>query len=131
MDIKCGPAFVRFYSGDNWSRFELGVATRAQAGLARRETALLLGFKSDHALERLSVDNPADRFIAPDGSITYGRLCIQGSRHYALSAEQVYTARLFDQAERRARRLAESEFNSQLSRGSEAAPALEASSATT
>lgn len=98
MDLNLGACFLRFYSGANWTHLELGVATRRNGGLARRETALRLGLKSTHALELFSVENPADRFIAPDGSITYGRICIHGNRHYSLSAEEIFSGRLYDQA---------------------------------
>jgi hypothetical protein len=98
MDINLGPCFLRWYSGQNWSLVELGVVSRRHGGLARRESALKIGLKSEHALELFSVENTADRFVAPDGSITYGRICIQSHRRYSLSAEQVYSGRLFDQA---------------------------------
>lgn len=98
MDLNVGCCFLRFYSGNNWTNLELGVVSRRNGGLARRETALRVGLKSTHALELFSIENPADRFIAPDGSITYGRICVQGSRHYSLSAEEVYSGRLYDQA---------------------------------
>lgn len=103
MQLKVGPAFLRLYSGSNWTHLELGVATCPDGGLARRETALSVGLKSEHALEVFSAENPADRYIAPDGSITYGRICVQGRRTYALSAEQIYTAALHQRTLRAAR----------------------------
>ena len=103
MELKLGPAFLRLYSGSNWSHLELGVATCPDGGLARRETALSLGLKSEHALEIFSAENPTDRYVAPDGSITYGRICVQGRRTYSLSAEQIYTAALHQRTLRAAR----------------------------
>ena len=114
MDINLGPAFLRFYSGSNWSHFELGLATNPHGGLARRESAIALGFKSEHALEVFSVDNPADRHIAPDGTITYGRICVQGKRTYSLSAEQVFSAALHKRTLRAARERAEHQAQQEL-----------------
>ena len=114
MDLSIGNAFLRVYSGSNWSTIELGFATNRNGGLARRESALSLGFKSDHALEVFSVENPADRYIAPDGTITHGRICVQGSRTYALSAEQVFTAALHKRTLRAARQRAEQQAQQEL-----------------
>jgi len=115
MDLSIGNAFLRVYSGANWSTIELGFATNRNGGLARRESAVSLGFKSEHALEVFSVENPADRFVAPDGTITHGRICVQGDRQYSLSAQEVYTARLFDAATAAAQLHAESEVQQHLS----------------
>ena len=114
MELQLGGTFLRFYSGSNWSHLELGFATRRHGGLARRETSVQVGFRSDHALELFSVDNPADRFIAPDGSITYGRICTHGRHRYSLSAEQVYTARLFDRTAQQARLRVDAELQQTL-----------------
>lgn len=123
MELQLAGAFLRFYSGSNWSHLELGFATRRHGGLARRESAIQVGFRSDHALELLSVENPADRFIAPDGSITYGRIYTRGRHRYSLSAEQVYSAQLFDRAAQRARLTAEAELQQTLADA--AAPAVD------
>ena len=114
MDINLGPAFLRFYSGSNWSHFELGVATNPHGGLARRESAIAVGFKSEHALEVFSVENQADRYLAPDGTITYGRICVQGKRTYSLSAEQVFSAALHKRTLRAAREHAEHQAQQEL-----------------
>jgi hypothetical protein len=114
MDLSIGNAFLRVYSGSNWTRVELGFATNRNGGLARRESALSLGFKSEHALEVFSVENPADRFVAPDGTITHGRICVQGSRTYTLSAEQVFTAALHKRTLRAARQRAEQQAQQEL-----------------
>jgi len=114
MELKLGGLFFRHYSGGNWTHLELGVVTHPNGGLARRESAVQVGFKSEHALERFSVDNTADRFIAPDGSITYGRICVQGTNTYSLSAEQIYTARLMERTLRAARQQAESQAQQEL-----------------
>jgi hypothetical protein len=99
MDLNLGPAFLRFYAnGSNWSHLEVGYVSNRDCGLARRESAITIGFKSEHALELFSVENPADRYIAPDGTVTHGRICVQGSRTYALSAEQVFSAALHKRA---------------------------------
>lgn len=114
MDLHIGPCFLRAYSGSNWSTIELGFATNRNGGLARRESALSLGFKSEHALEVFSVENPADRFVAPDGTITHGRICVQGSRTYTLSAEQVFTGALHKRTLRAARQRAEQQAQQEL-----------------
>jgi hypothetical protein len=114
MDLNIGSAFLRIYSGSNWSHLELGFATNRHGGLARRESAISMGFKSEHALETFSVENPADRYIAPDGTITHGRICVQGSRTYALSAEQVYTSALHKRTLRAARQRAEQQAQQEL-----------------
>lgn len=114
MDINLGPAFLRFYSGSNWSHFELGVATNPHGGLARRESSIAVGFKSEHALEVFSVENPADRYIAADGTITHGRICVQGKRTYSLSAEQVFSATLHKRTLRAARERAEQQAQLEL-----------------
>jgi hypothetical protein len=114
MDINLGPAFLRFYSGSNWSHLELGVATNPNGTLARRESAIAVGFKSEHALEVFSVENPADRYIAPDGTITHGRICVQGKRTYSLSAEQVFSAALHKRTLRAARERAEQQAQQEL-----------------
>jgi hypothetical protein len=114
MDLHIGPCFLRAYSGSNWSHVELGFATNPNGGLARRESAITMGFKSEHALEVFSVDNPADRYLAPDGTITHGRICVQGSRTYTLSAEQVFTAALHKRTLRAARERAEHQAQQEL-----------------
>ncbi len=114
MDLRIGPCFLRAYSGSNWSSVELGFATNRNGVLARRESALSMGFKSEHALELFSVDNPADRFVAPDGTITHGRICVQGSRTYSLSAEQVFTAALHKRTLRATRQRAEQQAQQEL-----------------
>lgn len=114
MELNLGNLFLRHHCFENWSNLELGFATRPSGGLARRETALKLCLKSDHAIELLSVENPADRYVAPDGSITYGRLCVQGKHQFAITAEQVFTAQLFDRTMRVAKERAESDLQREL-----------------
>jgi len=109
MDLNLGPAFLRFYSGSNWTHLEVGLVSHRNGGLARRESALMLSAKSEHLLQIVSVENPADRFVAPDGTITYGRICTQGHRTYSLSAEQVFSAALHRRTLQAARRRAEAE----------------------
>ncbi len=129
MDINLGPTFLRFYSGSNWSHFELGLATNPHGALARRESAIAVAFKSEHALEVFSVDNPADRYIAPDGTITYGRVCVQGKRTYSLSAEQVFSAPLHKRTLRAARERAEQQAQQELADA--LLPAIEINAPTT
>jgi hypothetical protein len=115
MDLNLGPAFLRFYAnGSNWSHLEVGYVSNRDCGLARRESAITIGFKSEHALELFSVENPADRYIAPDGTVTHGRICVQGSRTYALSAEQVFSAALHKRALQAARQRARAQAQQQL-----------------
>jgi hypothetical protein len=98
MDINLGPVFFRCFSGDNWTSLELGFATNANGGMARRETKLRGSFNSEHLIEALGQDNPADQFTAPDGKVYYGRIHQTPSGVYTISAREVFTRSLYEQA---------------------------------
>jgi hypothetical protein len=91
MQLSLGPIDIRFFSGQNWSTFEVGLVTARKAGQAQRETTLRSSFKSDHLIELLGEEDPTDQLIADDGEVFYGRVFagIDGDPH-TLSAEQVY-----------------------------------------
>jgi hypothetical protein len=107
MQLSLGPIDIRFFSGQNWSTFELGLVTARKAGQAQRETTLRTSFKSDHLLELVGEEDPTDQFQAPDGEVFCGRVCagIDGDAH-TLSAEAIYAAHLRKQALREAAKAA-------------------------
>jgi hypothetical protein len=103
MQISLGPIDIRYFSGQNWSTFEVGLVTARKAGHAQRETTLRTSFKSDHLLELLGEEDPTDQYIAPGGEVFCGRVCagIDGDAH-TLSAEAIYAGHLRKQALREA-----------------------------
>lgn len=99
MQLNIGPLVLRHFSGDNWSSTELAFATNPKGGMARRETAVRVGFKSDHLIAGLGRDNPNDRYVTPDGNIVFGKISFTpGGGVHVLSAAQVYAASLQRQA---------------------------------
>lgn len=98
MKIELGPFALRYFSGDNWSSLELAMVTNPNGGMARRETALRGSFKSEHLLEALSQENPADSFVAPDGKTYYGKIHQTPAGTYVISAKEVYTKELYSNA---------------------------------
>jgi len=99
MDLNIGPLALRFYSGDNWSHAELALVTNRNGGQARRETALRAGFKSEHLIEAVGTDNPADTFEDPrTGTLYFGRIVQTPAGVYTLSAKEVYTRSLYEKA---------------------------------
>jgi hypothetical protein len=99
MDLNLGPFALRLYSGDNWSHVELALVTNRNGGQARRETALRGGFKSEHLIEAIGTDNPADSFEDPrTGTLYFGRIVQTPSGTYTVSAKQVYTRCLYETA---------------------------------
>jgi hypothetical protein len=99
MQLSLGPIDIRFFSGSNWSTFEVGLVTARKAGQAQRETTLRTSFKSDHLIELLGEEDPTDQYIAPGGEVFHGKVFtgIDGDAH-SLSAEQVYAGHLRKQA---------------------------------
>jgi hypothetical protein len=91
MKFSLGPIDIRFYSGQNWSNFELALVTARKGGMAQRETAVRTGFKSEHLIEVFGEDDPTDAFTAADGTTYFGRTvkAVDGDA-YCVSAEQVY-----------------------------------------
>jgi hypothetical protein len=101
MNLSLGPLRFRAFAGDNWSSVELAYVSRDEGGLARRETAVRAGFKSEHAIASLGADNPADTFECPNtGTLYFGKLVKQGNAVHAISAKQVYTAALMAKVEK-------------------------------
>lgn len=98
MNIEFGPFAFRLFSGENWTSVELAMATNKNGGMARRETALRGSFKSDHLLEALSQENRADKFEAPDGKTYFGRIQQTPTGVYSISAKEVYTKSLYQDA---------------------------------
>jgi hypothetical protein len=107
MKLSLGPIDIRFYSGQNWSTFEVGLVTARKAGMAQRETALRTSFKSDHLLEVFGEEDPTDQITTPDGEVFCGRVTpgIDGDAH-VIPAEAVYAAHLRRQALREAAKVA-------------------------
>lgn len=86
-----GPLNLRIGGGDNWSQIDFGLTTCRSAGMASRETAVRIGFKSDHLLELSGQSNPNDQYIAPDGQVFYGKISLSpGGAVHILSAAQIY-----------------------------------------
>lgn len=99
MDLNIGPIALRFYSGDNWTHAEAAWVTNRNGGKARRETAIRAGFKSEHAIDMIGKDNPADKFTCPDtGTVYYGKLVSTPAGIYVVSAADVYTKALYTKA---------------------------------
>ena len=99
MDLNIGPLALRVYSGDNWSHAELAFITNRHGGKARRETALRGGFKSEHLIDAVGTDNPADTFEDPGtGTLYFGRIVQTPAGVYTLSAKEVYTRALYEKA---------------------------------
>jgi hypothetical protein len=84
-----GPIEVRYFSGLNWSNFELAWVTARKQGFAQRETALRCSFKSEHLLDIAGTSNPDDT-LTVDGTTYHGRCStgIDGAVH-TLTARQV------------------------------------------
>lgn len=98
MKINLGPFAFRVFSGDNWTSVELAFATNQNGGMARRETALRGSFKSEHLIDMVSKENKADSFTAPDGKTYYGRIHQTPTGVYTISAREVYTKLLYQDA---------------------------------
>ena len=89
--INIGPFSARIGGGDNWSQIDLGVSTNRNGGMAARETAIRIGFKSDHLLALTGKKNPNDTYITPEGEVVHGLVSITpGGAVHVLSAAQVY-----------------------------------------
>lgn len=99
MKINLGPFSFRHYAGDNWSHLELAFVTNRNGGMARRETAVKAGFKSDHITDMAGKNNPADKFVNPDtGSIYFGKIVKVPGGFATISAAEVYTRALYERA---------------------------------
>lgn len=99
MEFSLGPVDFRFYSGDNWTHFETALVTNRNGGMARRETAVKAGFKSDHVTDMIGKTNHADVFTCPDtGKPYYGKIVDGPAGRYTITAKEVYTKELFGNA---------------------------------
>lgn len=99
MELNLGPISARLYSGSNWTHAELAWVSNRNGGMARRETAINAGFKSDHLTEMAGKDNPADTFECPDTGILYfGKIVSSPTGVYAISAKEVYTKTIYTKA---------------------------------
>lgn len=95
MELNIGPITVRHYSGDNWSNTEVALVTNRNGGMSRRETAVRLGFQSEHLIQAFGRDNPNDRYTTPEGNIVFGKISFTpGGGVHVLSAAEVYAAGL-------------------------------------
>lgn len=98
-ELAIGPLSLRLGGGDNWSQIDLAYATNRNAGMAARETAVRLGFKSDHLLAFTGTDNANDTYVTPEGDIVYGKVAITpGGAVHVLTAQQVYAERVLANA---------------------------------
>ncbi len=89
--LDLGPFSARIGGGQGWSQLDLSFWTNRNAGMAARETAVRLGFKSDHLLELTGQNNPHDTYITPAGDTVYGKVAITaGGAVHVLTAQQVY-----------------------------------------
>jgi hypothetical protein len=90
-ELQLGALNIRLGGGEGWSQLEMGLTTHRSAGMAARETAIRVGFKSDHLLALTGQQNQNDTYITPAGETIYGRISITpaGAIHI-LSAAQIY-----------------------------------------
>lgn len=96
-ELSLGPVALRLAFGDNWSQFDTCFRTRPNGGQAMRETAVRVGFKSDHLVDILGQPNPNDTYITPSGETVYGRITMTpGGGVHVLSAQQVFAKQLLD-----------------------------------
>jgi hypothetical protein len=99
MELNLGPISARLYSGSNWTHAELAWVSNRNGGMARRETAINAGFKSDHITDMAGRDNPADTFEDPaTGTLYFGKIVSSPTGVYAISAKEVYTKALYTKA---------------------------------
>lgn len=97
--FSLGPIDFRFYSGDNWSHTEIAWVTNRHGGMARRETAVKGGFKSDHLTDIVGKDNPADSFECPEtGTLYFGKVVQTLGGVHVITAKEVYTKALYQKA---------------------------------
>ena len=99
MELNLGPLSLRYYSGNGWSHAEAAFVSNRNGGMARRETAINAGFKSEHLTEALGKQNPADTFTCPEtGETYYGKIVNGPSGVFTISAKEVYTKALYSKA---------------------------------
>lgn len=88
--IPFTPIEVHAYGDKNWSFLKASLVTDKEAGLVQRETAIQVGFKSEHLLEAVGEDNPSDSSTTADGTTYFGKIwrAPNGDGH-SLTAKQV------------------------------------------
>jgi len=119
VEINLGPISARLYSGNNWTHAELAFVSNRNGGMARRETAISAGFKSDHLIDMVGKDLPSDTFECPDtGTLYFGKIVQTPTGTYVISAKDVYTRAVYERACKEGLKLAE-----QTTAGLETAPA--------
>ncbi len=101
MELNLGPISARLYSGRHWTHPERAWVSNRNGGMARRETAINAGFKSDHITDMVGRDNPADTFEDPaTGTLYFGKIVSSPTGVYAISAKEVFTKTLYTKAVR-------------------------------
>jgi hypothetical protein len=100
MELDLGPfSFRCFATRDGHTRYQLAFVTNRTGGDAYRESTLEASVRSDHLLEAVGRQNPADTFTDPDtGVVYYGKFCQTPAGVHVLTAKQVYTKAIYDQA---------------------------------
>lgn len=97
------PIRFRVFSAENFLSAELALITRPQGGLARRETAIRVGFKSDHLVAMVGRENLADVFEDPDtGTLYVGRIITTPDGVLAVTSRELYTEALIMRAAKEA-----------------------------
>ena len=112
MKLQLGPIDIRFRQGaddeQTWTNLELAFVTNRNGGMARRETALRAGFRSDHLVDLVGTENPADTFECPEsGTLYFGKIVQAPTGTYVISAKEVYTRALYEKACKRGLQQAE------------------------
>jgi hypothetical protein len=99
MELNLGPISARLYSGNNWTHAELAWVSNRNGGMARRETAINAGFKSEHLLDTVGKDLASDTFECPDtGTLYFGKIVQTPTGVYVISAKDVYTKAIYTKA---------------------------------
>jgi hypothetical protein len=97
MELNLGPISARLYSGSNWTFAELAWVSNRNGGMARRETAINAGFKSEHLLDTVGKDLASDTFECPDtGTLYFGKIVQTPTGTYVISAKEVYTRAVYE-----------------------------------
>lgn len=99
MELNLGPLALRLYSGSNWTHAEAAWVSNRNGGMARRETAINAGFKSDHLTDMVGKDLASDTFECPDtGTLYFGKIVQTPTGTYVISAKEVYTKAIYERA---------------------------------
>lgn len=97
------PLRFRMFTADNFWSAELALVTRPNGGLARRETAVRVGVRSDHLVQAVGIDNPSDVFECPDtGTLFIGKIVNTPDGVLAVTSRELYTEALIARASKEA-----------------------------